>query len=95
MSESTAVIAGVGPGLGESLVRRFADDGYSVGMFARSEEYLSELQESIENEGGEALAVPTDLTSQEGVSEGFDAVREEFREAGYQYEGDTLVGGNR
>jgi len=42
MSE-TAVIAGVGPGLGESLVRRFAQEGYSVGMFARSADYLLEL----------------------------------------------------
>lgn len=87
MSRKTAVIAGVGPGLGESLVRRFADDGFSVGMFARSEEYLSELEESVEEEGGDALAVPTDITSQEEVSEGFEAVRDEFGFGG----GDVLV----
>ena len=87
MSERTAVIAGVGPGLGESLVRRFADDGYSVGMFARSEEYLSELEESIEEEGGDALAVPTDITSQAEVSEGFGTVRDELGFGG----GDVLV----
>jgi len=83
----TAVIAGVGPGLGESLVRRFAEEGYSVGMFARTADYLSELEEILEDEGGNALAVPTDITSQEEVSEGFDAVRDEFGFGG----GDVLV----
>jgi len=87
MSEKTAVIAGVGPGLGESLATRFADEGFSVGLFARSEEYLSDLEERIENEGGEALAVPTDVTSQEDVSSGFEAVCEEFGFGG----GDVLV----
>jgi len=78
MSEKTAVIAGVGPGLGESLATRFTDEGYSVGLFARSEKYLSELEERIEEDGGDALAVPTDITSREEVAEGFEAVRDEF-----------------
>jgi NAD(P)-dependent dehydrogenase (short-subunit alcohol dehydrogenase family) len=77
MSE-TAVIAGVGPGLGESLVRRFAEEGYSVGMFARSEEYLSELEDDIEDGGCDALAVPTDITSNEEVADAFGAVRDKF-----------------
>jgi NAD(P)-dependent dehydrogenase (short-subunit alcohol dehydrogenase family) len=78
MPEKTAVIAGVGPGLGESLATRFADEGFSVGLFARSEQYLTELEERIEKEGGEALAVPTDVTSPDEVTEGFEAVRNEF-----------------
>ena len=36
----TAVIAGVGPGLGASLVKKFAREGCLVGMFARSADYL-------------------------------------------------------
>ncbi|MDZ7688907.1 MAG: SDR family NAD(P)-dependent oxidoreductase [Halobacteriales archaeon] len=78
MHGKTAVIAGVGPGLGESLATRFAEEGYSVGLFARSADYLSELEESIEADGGDALAVPTDITSQEEVSAGFEEVRDEF-----------------
>jgi len=71
----TAVIAGVGPGLGESLARRFVDEGCAVGLFARSEEYLADLAEDL---GGRALAVPTDVADPGAVEDGFAAVREAF-----------------
>jgi len=74
----TAVIAGVGPGLGASLARKFADEGCAVALFARSEEYVSELAEEIESECGEALPVPTDITSRDEVAEGFERVRNEL-----------------
>ncbi len=71
----TAVIAGVGPGLGESLARRFLDEGCRVGLFARSESYLEELSAEL---GESALAVPTDITDPTAVEAGFEAVRAEF-----------------
>ncbi|PSQ22596.1 short-chain dehydrogenase [Halobacteriales archaeon QS_8_65_32] len=74
----TAVIAGVGPGLGESLVRKFAAEGCSVGMFARSEEYLADLDAELTEEGHAVLAAPTDITDPAAVDAGFEAVREAF-----------------
>ncbi|MCT9095045.1 SDR family NAD(P)-dependent oxidoreductase [Haloarchaeobius sp. HME9146] len=75
----TAVIAGVGPGLGASLARKFANEGCSVGLFARSEEYIEDLAADLREETpGEALAVPTDLTDPDQIREGFAAVRDEF-----------------
>jgi NAD(P)-dependent dehydrogenase (short-subunit alcohol dehydrogenase family) len=75
----TAVVAGIGPGLGESLARRFAREGCSVGLFARSEGYLSGLADDLTADtAGEALAVPTDVADREAVTAGFDAVREAF-----------------
>lgn len=71
----TAVIAGVGPGLGESLARKFLDEGCQVGLCARSNIYLEELSDEL---GENALAVPTDITNEERVAEAFDTVREEF-----------------
>lgn len=71
----TAVIAGVGPGLGESLARRFHDEGYSVGLFARSADYLSDLENHL---GERALAVPTDVSNAEHVTDGFARVRKAF-----------------
>jgi Short-chain alcohol dehydrogenase of unknown specificity len=73
----TAVIAGVGPGLGESLARRFAAEGCQVGLFARSEGYLTDLAADLPGPG-EGLAVPTDLTDVEQVRAGFETVREAF-----------------
>ena len=71
----TAVVAGVGPRLGESLARKFVSEGYNVGLFARSEDYLRDLGADL---GERALAVPTDITDETAVRAGFDRVREAF-----------------
>lgn len=71
----TAVIAGVGPGLGESLARKFVTEGCQVGLFARSEEHLDSLAADL---GDDAVAVPTDITDPEQVDAGFRAVRDAF-----------------
>jgi len=81
----TAVIAGVGPGLGESLARKFVAEGCRVGLFARSEGYLADLARELNEAhgpetGGDrvAVAVPTDLAEPEQIHEGFERVRDEF-----------------
>jgi NAD(P)-dependent dehydrogenase (short-subunit alcohol dehydrogenase family) len=75
----TAVVAGVGPGLGESLARKFASEGCDVGLFARSDEYLGELAGELHADTpGDAVAVPTDVTDPSQVESGFDRVREKF-----------------
>jgi NAD(P)-dependent dehydrogenase (short-subunit alcohol dehydrogenase family) len=73
----TVVIAGVGPGLGESVARKFASEGCNVGLFARSEEYIEELAADLDSEGA-GLAVPADLTDESEIVEGFASVREAF-----------------
>ena len=74
----TAVIAGVGPGLGESLARKFGAEGCSIGLFARSVEYLAALEGDLREAGYEALAVPTDIADPDAVEAGFEAVRDEL-----------------
>ena len=75
----TAVVAGVGPGLGESLARKFAGEGCEVGLLARSDEYLGELAAELHTETpGDAVAVPTDVTDESQVESAFERVREEF-----------------
>ena len=73
----TAVIAGVGPGLGESLARTFAADGCDVALFARSTEYIEDLAADLPDPG-EGLAVTVDLADVEAIREGFEAVRDAF-----------------
>ena len=73
-----ASIAGVGPGLGESLARKFAREGCQVALFARSAEYLDDVAADIEANGGTALAVPTDISDPAQVRAGFDEVRSAF-----------------
>ena len=43
----TAVISGVGSGLGAALVRKFASEGYQVGLLARSPDYIQGLAEEL------------------------------------------------
>ena len=69
----TVVIAGVGPGLGASIARKFAAEGCAVGLFARSAEFIEDLANELDETPGDALAIPTDVTDPEGVAAGFAA----------------------
>ena len=75
----TAVVAGVGPGLGASLARRFAEEGCEVGLLARSESFLTDLADDIsESTPGNAFAVPADVSDRRAVADAFESVREAF-----------------
>ena len=74
----TAVVAGVGPGLGAAIARRFAAEGCRVALLARTEPYLDSLAAKLDDAEGEALAVPTDLTDADEVTAAFETVREAF-----------------
>jgi NAD(P)-dependent dehydrogenase (short-subunit alcohol dehydrogenase family) len=69
------VVLGVGPGLGAALARRFAQ-GYAVAINARSAEYLHTLVKEIQGVGGQALAVPADVSDRTQVEAAFAMIRE-------------------
>jgi NAD(P)-dependent dehydrogenase (short-subunit alcohol dehydrogenase family) len=71
----TALIAGVGPGLGASLARKFHTEGCSVGLLARSDGVVDELASDL---GERALAVHADVADADAVHEAFEAVRAAF-----------------
>ncbi len=75
----TAVVAGVGPGLGASVAERFAEAGCKVALLARSEDYLTTLADRLRTETpGDALALPTDLADPMTIDHSFDRVRETY-----------------
>jgi NAD(P)-dependent dehydrogenase (short-subunit alcohol dehydrogenase family) len=73
----TAVIAGVGPGLGASLARKFAAEGCNVALFARSTEFIEGLAADLPDPG-EGLAVTVDLADVDAIRAGFETVRDTF-----------------
>jgi NAD(P)-dependent dehydrogenase (short-subunit alcohol dehydrogenase family) len=75
-----AVVLGVGPGLGATVARRFAREGFAVGLMARGEESLAAAREEVEGSGGTALAAAADATDAASVASAFDRVREELGE---------------
>jgi NAD(P)-dependent dehydrogenase (short-subunit alcohol dehydrogenase family) len=73
--KSVAIVGGVGPGLGAALVRKLAQEGYRVGMFARPRKFIGKLAAEL---GPELLAVPTDISDAKQVAAGFGKVREKL-----------------
>ena len=54
VDEAIAVIAGVGPGLGYSLAKKFSAE-YKVILLSRTQSKLDELTKEITSNGGEVL----------------------------------------
>ncbi|AZH23953.1 SDR family NAD(P)-dependent oxidoreductase [Haloplanus aerogenes] len=73
-----AVVAGVGPGLGAAVARRFAAEGCRVALLARTKSYLDTLAADLDGTAGAGLAVPTDLTDADAVESAFETIRAEW-----------------
>lgn len=79
MSESkVAVVLGVGPGLGAAVARRFASQGFTLGLMARSVLKLTPIQTEIEKDGGTALSIPADATDPASVTSAFAEVKQKL-----------------
>jgi NAD(P)-dependent dehydrogenase (short-subunit alcohol dehydrogenase family) len=78
MSDRVAAVLGVGPGLGASVARRFAGEGFGVALMARREESVAGVREEIEGGGGTALSVSADATDPDSVAAAFELVRGEL-----------------
>ena len=65
MSGKACVVAGVGPGTGAALSRRFAAGGYRVAMLARDAERLTALEREIDGSRGH----PVDVTDAAAVQD--------------------------
>jgi NAD(P)-dependent dehydrogenase (short-subunit alcohol dehydrogenase family) len=68
MEKRTAVVVGVGPGLGAALVRTFAAEGYTVFAAARSASSLPRF----EGKGGRVVPIDCDATEQADVERVFE-----------------------
>jgi NAD(P)-dependent dehydrogenase (short-subunit alcohol dehydrogenase family) len=73
-----AVVTGASSGIGEACAIAFVEKGAKVVLAARRAERLSALVERLEEMGGEALAVTTDVTSEAEVDNLFSRAVERF-----------------
>src|SRR3954451_19549770 len=62
MADRVAVVTGASSGIGQVTGRALAGAGYAVALAARREERINQLAEEISSGGGQALAVPTDVS---------------------------------
>ena len=61
LSGKVAVVTGAGQGLGRDVALRFAAEGATVALAARSEAKLAAVADEVAAAGGRALVVPTDV----------------------------------
>lgn len=73
------VITGASAGVGRATAHRFAHAGARIGLIARDEAALADVQREVEERGGEAVVVPADVSSPEAV---FAAAEKFEREIG-------------
>jgi NADP-dependent 3-hydroxy acid dehydrogenase YdfG len=62
LSDTVALVTGASSGIGEATARRLAADGAAVAVAARRMERLESLVGEIEDAGGRALAIESDVT---------------------------------
>src|SRR3954447_7242453 len=77
-SAEVVVVTGATSGIGRAIARRFAQDGARIGLIARGREALEHTKEEIEQAGGQALVLATDLADFDAVRSAAAAVEEAF-----------------
>lgn len=78
ISAQVALVAGVGPGLGAALAKRFTQAGMAVAMAARRRDRLESLAAELGGAGGAARAYGCDVTDEAQVEALFSQVRQDL-----------------
>ncbi len=73
-----AVVTGAGRGIGRAIALAYAREGAQLVLAARSESELQEAVGAVSELGAEAIAVPTDVTSQQDTERLVQRVVERF-----------------
>lgn len=76
-----AIVAGVGPGTGAAVARKFAAS-YPVILLARNPANYESLVTEINKSGGHAIGISTDVSSSSSVKSAFQKIEQEFQGAG-------------
>ena len=67
MSNPVIVVVGAGPGMGASVARRFARDGFDVSLVGLPADQLEELGQQLQGEGITTGWSPVDVRDQDGL----------------------------
>lgn len=78
MSGRVVVVTGASAGVGRAAAKAFGARGDRVALLARGEEGLSAAADEVRAAGGEALAIPTDVTEPEAVDRAAERVEREL-----------------
>jgi NAD(P)-dependent dehydrogenase (short-subunit alcohol dehydrogenase family) len=71
-------VTGASAGVGRAVVRRFAREGAWIGLLARGRDGLEGARREVEDAGGRALVLPTDVAEWDQVDAAADRIEREF-----------------
>jgi short-subunit dehydrogenase len=74
----TVVVTGASAGVGRAVVREFGRRGANVGLVARGREGLDAARDEVEEAGGRALVLPTDVSDPDAVEAAAAATEDAF-----------------
>ncbi|MDI6028529.1 SDR family NAD(P)-dependent oxidoreductase [Corticibacterium sp. UT-5YL-CI-8] len=77
MSRPLAVVIGMGPGLGQALVRTFAGNGFAVAFTGRRAKAIAQYERDLRAQGLEVMGIAADA----GDTVAMDAAHRRIREA--------------
>lgn len=80
-SKAFAVIAGVGPGTGAAVARKFGLQ-YPVALLARNPDNYEPYVKEINDAGGKAIGISTDVSDASSIKSAFQRIEAEFGSAG-------------
>src|SRR5947209_4575550 len=78
VSRQVVAVTGASSGIGRAIARAFGARGARVGLLARGREGLEACAEEIRRAGGEALALPTDVSVAADVQKAAHAIVERW-----------------
>ncbi|GAB5055789.1 SDR family NAD(P)-dependent oxidoreductase [Companilactobacillus alimentarius] len=74
--KKTAVVIGVGEGLGKSLTRQFGSNDYRVFMLARNTDKLNSISDELATNNIESVPVQADITDKTSFMNGLKTIKE-------------------
>lgn len=77
-ARKVAVVVGVGPALGGAVARRFAREGFALGLVARSEAAVRPVERDLQSAGGVARSVLADATDPAAMHAAFTEIEREL-----------------
>jgi NAD(P)-dependent dehydrogenase (short-subunit alcohol dehydrogenase family) len=78
LTRKVAIVTGASKGLGRSMAIGLAQAGASVAVVSRTKNLIEETAAEIIRNGGDALAIPTDVTSEDDIERMTALVYEKF-----------------
>ncbi len=79
LSGQVALVTGASQGLGQTIAIRLAENGAKVLCVARNAEKLSETVKTIQENGGEAVAISCDVTDRKSVEALFETIEADHK----------------